>query len=58
MFGRRRLIASLMALPFLRPARAAARAAPAAVPLGGGFHLLDGWILTDADLRAIARHDP
>ena len=31
--------------------------ATAATSLGGGLHFVDGWILTSADLDAIASHE-
>ena len=43
------------ALPFAPPARARLRDLRARA-LGGGFHEVEGWILTDADLMMLRGH--
>lgn len=45
---RRHLLATAAAFTL-----APSAALPAPRPMGGGFHLVDGWILTDRDLVAL-----
>ncbi|TPE52984.1 hypothetical protein [Amaricoccus solimangrovi] len=46
-----------LGLPAARLLAAEPASALAASQIGPGLHLVDGWILTTADLRAIAAHE-
>ena len=57
MLRRRRLLkglATLLLLPAGLGGLSRAAAATAAAPVGGGFHMVNGWILTDRDVVALA----
>ena len=58
MLRRRRLLKGLATLLLLLPAGLSRAAAATATTPGGGFHMVNGWILTDRDVVALAALHP
>ena len=56
MRGRRDILKGLLALMLL-PAGLGRRPAAAAAAAGAGFRLVNGWVLTDRDVAALAALD-